>query len=121
MLSEYLTVAMNTPIRNEKLMKTAIENFDFKEEDLNYNASIVIGLMDSAIKGNVEAVKLIREMTNDKPISEEVKGKVAIPAELVGKAFTEINYDINKRRHLDYWMKRWKRFDKIKLCGFESC
>lgn len=121
MLSEYLTVAINTPIRNEKLMKTAIENFDFKEEDLNYNASIVIGLMDSAIKGNVEAVKLIREMTNDKPISEEVKGKVAIPAELVGKAFTEINYDINKRRHLDYWMKRWKRFDKIKLCGFESC
>lgn len=120
MLSEYLDAAINSPIRNTEVLNYTLENFDFKEDDLNYNACIVGGLIETAVKGNVDAIKLIREMTNDKPISDEVKGKVAIPAELVGKAFTEINYDINKRRHLDYWMKRGKRFNKIKLCWAKS-
>ena len=115
MLSEYLNIAINSPVQNEKALKYTIENFDFEEKDLNYNACIAGSLIETAIKGNVDAIKLIREMTNDKPITEDIKTKIAIPAELIGKAFTEINYDINKRRHLDYWMKRRKRFDKIKL------
>lgn len=115
MLSEYLDIAINSPIRKPEILNYTLENFEFKENDLNYNACIVGGLIETAVKGNVEAVKLIREMTNDKPISDEVKGKVAIPAELVGKAFTELNYDINKRRHLDYFMKRRKRLNKVKL------
>lgn len=110
MLSEYLDAAINSPIHNTEILNYTLENFDFKEDDLNYNACVVGGLIEAAVKGNVEAIKLIREMTNDKPVSDEVKGKVAIPAELIGKAFTEINYDINKRRHRDYMMKRRKSF-----------
>lgn len=120
MLSEYLDVAINSPITNTKILNYTLENFNFKEDDLNYNACIVGGLIEAAVKGNVEAIKLIREMTNDKPLAEDIKTKIAIPAELIGKAFTEINYDINKRKHLDYWMKRRKRFDKIKLCRTKS-
>ena len=121
MLSEYLDAAINSPIRNTEILNYTLENFDFKEDDLNYNACIVGGLIETAVKGNIDAIKLIREMTNDKPISEEAKGKVAIPAELVGKAFTELNYDINKRKYLDYWMERRKSLDKIKLCWIKSC
>lgn len=121
LLSEYLEVAINSPIHNSKVLNYTIENFDFKEDDLNYNACVVGGLIEAAIKGNVEAIKLIREMTNDKPISEEIKSKIAIPAELVGKAFTELNHYINQRKYSEYWMERRKSIYKIKLCRIESC
>lgn len=110
MLSEYLDAAINSPIQNTKILNYTLENFDFKEDDLNYNACVVGGLIEAAVKGNVEAIKLIREMTNDKPISEETKGKFAIPAELIGKAFTELNCYINQHKYQDYLMERWKSF-----------
>lgn len=117
MLSEYLNVALNSPIRNEKVLQYTIDNFEFKEDDLNHNACIVGGLIEAAVKGNVEAIKLIREMTNDKPLpDEEVKAKVKIPAELVGKIFTELNFYVTKRKYLDYWLKGRSWFNKIFVC-----
>lgn len=64
------------------------------------------GLIEAAVKGNVEAIKLIREMTNDKPLpDEEVKAKVKIPAELIAKVFTEINFYVTQRKYQDYMLE----------------
>jgi len=54
----------------------------------------------------MDAAKLIREMTNDKSVEEvEQKAKVRIPLELVGKAFTEVNFYIMQRKYVDYWLE----------------
>lgn len=105
MLSEYLNQALNNPIQNEKVLGIIKNDFAFKEEDLNYNTAVVAGIISAASKGNTEAVKLIREMTNDRTVDDTVKQKVKIPAELIAKAFTELNHYVSKEKFLEYWLE----------------
>lgn len=120
MLSEYLKAAIDSPIRNTDVYNFTAQNFDFKEDDLNYNAGVAAGILQAAIKGNMEAVRLIREMTNDKPIQEEqIKNKVKIPAELIGKAFTEVNFYVSQRKYVDYCLKGGRASTKSSWVGLK--
>lgn len=64
MLSEYLNVALNSPIRNEKVLQYTIDNFEFKEDDLNHNACVVRRTYRSGSKRQCRSNKV--NQRNDK-------------------------------------------------------
>lgn len=72
--------------------------------------SMVDAMINEANNGNVKAFEVLRDTAGQNPDKmkddvEEEKQIVYIPAKDIGKAFTDVNRDIDERKHYEYWFE----------------
>ena len=85
---ELANLIANSPIKNQKLKTTIQKNFDVDDEDMTANLAIIAGIYNEAIKGSVKAADKWDEWTAAKDADS---GAFKLPAELLGKAYVDIN------------------------------
>lgn len=65
-----------------------------------------LGLIKGANQGNPKNYEIIQELMEKQERKEETsKIVVYIPAKDIGKAFTDVNRDIDERGHFEYWFE----------------
>ena len=98
-------IASNKVQKEKKLFKKAVE------EKLGQSLeSMVDAMIKQANEGNVKAFEVLRDTAGQNPDKikdevEEEKRVIYIPAKDIGKAFVDVNRDIDERKHYEYWLE----------------
>jgi PBSX family phage terminase large subunit len=71
-----------------------------------YKELATLGLIKGAVNGNGNNYKIIQELMEKQERKEETsKVVVYIPAKDLGKAYVDVNRDIDERGHFEYWFE----------------
>lgn len=71
-----------------------------------YKELATLGLIKGAVNGNGNNYKIIQELMEKQERKEETsKVVVYIPAKDLGKAYVDLNRDIDERGHFEYWLE----------------
>ena len=92
---ELASIIANSPIKNPKIKKQIQNNFDVDDDDLTGNMAIIAGIYNEAMKGSVKAADKWDEWT---AVKDSDNRPFKLPAEAIGKAFVDINRQIEPNK-----------------------
>ena len=92
---ELANLIANSPIKNKKIKDQIQRNFDISDEDMTGNVAIIAGIYNEAVKGSVKAADKWDEWT---AVKESERRAFKLPAELLGKAYVDINRQIEPNK-----------------------
>lgn len=77
-----------------------------KDSNLTYRELATLGLIKGATEGNAKNYEIINNLMEqrEKKNSEEIK-IIYLPAKDIGKAYADLNRDIDNRMHYEYWLE----------------
>lgn len=79
---------------------------DENKEGLTNKELATLGLINGAVKGYSKNYEIIQQLMEKQERKEEnSKIIVYIPAKDIGKAFIDLNRDIDDRKHFEYWLE----------------
>ena len=77
-----------------------------KDSNLTYRELATLGLIKGATEGNAKNYEIIHNLMEQKEKQEEnEKKRIYIPAKDLGKAYVDLNRDIDDRKHYEYWLE----------------
>lgn len=87
-------------------MLNKVPNTEENVEGLNNQELVTLGLINGAIEGQAKNYEIINTIMQEKERKDE-KGEIIvfIPAKDLGKAFVDVNRDIDERGHFEYWFE----------------
>ena len=88
------------------LEKTLDEIPKGSESGLTYRELATLGLIKGATEGQAKNYEIIQSLMEKKEQQDETKNiTIFIPAKDIGRAFVDINRDIDERKHYEYWLE----------------
>ena len=77
-----------------------------KESGLTHRELATLGLIKGAEQGNAKNYEILQNLIQKKEQQDESQNiTVFIPAKDIGKAFVDVNRDIDERNHYEYWLE----------------
>lgn len=77
-----------------------------KDCDLTYRELATLGLIKGATEGNAKNYEVIHNLMEQKEKqNENEKQIIYIPAKDLGKAYVDLNRDIDNRKYYEYWLE----------------
>lgn len=77
-----------------------------KETGLTYRELATLGLIKGAVQGNGKNYEIINSlMEQQEKQKENERTIIYIPAKDLGKAYVDLNRDIDERKHYEYWLE----------------
>lgn len=88
------------------LEKTLDEIPKDSESGLTYRELATLGLIKGATEGQAKNYEIIQSLMEKKEQQDETKNiTIFIPAKDIGRAFVDVNRDIDERKHYEYWFE----------------
>ena len=73
---------------------------------LTYRELVTLGLIKGAMNGYSKNYEIINDLMSKKEQEDQNTNiQVSIPAKDLGKAFVDLNRDIDERKHYEYWLE----------------
>ena len=94
----------------------AAKLFGIEDEDINNQMGLMVGLYQSAMKGNVQAFEKIQEL-NDDGNEHKDRAMVCIPAKNIAKSFIDVYRSIINREYIEYWLEGGRGSTKSSFAG----
>lgn len=94
---------------NNEIAKMLQDKFGISE-DISVQKAMQMSMLNQAIEGNTKAYEIIQNGIGQNPdkVEEEKeteKPLIFMPAKDIGKAFVDINRNIDDRKYLEYWFE----------------
>lgn len=73
---------------------------------LTYRELVTLGLIKGAMNGYSKNYEIINDLMSKKEQEDQNTNiQVSVPAKDIGKAFVDLNRDIDERKHYEYWLE----------------
>lgn len=111
-MKEQMNMLLNS--ENDKVKET-VKTFGIEDEEINNQMGLMVGLYQSAMKGNVQAFEKIQELNDDNEDSN--RAVVCIPAKNIAKSFIDVYRSISNREYIEYWLEGGRGSTKSSFAG----
>ena len=112
-MKEQMNILLNS--ENPTVVK-AVKSFGIEDDEINNQMGLMVGLYQSAMKGNVQAFEKIQELNGNED-DDKNNAVVCIPAKNMAKSFVEVYRSILKREYIEYWLEGGRGSTKSSFAG----
>lgn len=109
-LKQGFEMLINLGITDQNEMaNNLIEQYGISENK-SLQMAMQVSMINQAVAGNTKAYEIIQNGLGQNPekmqeTTEEEKRIIYIPAKDIGRAFADVNRDIDDRKHYEYWLE----------------
>lgn len=112
-MKEQMNILLNS--ENPTVVK-AVKSFGIEDDEINNQMGLMVGLYQSAMKGNVQAFEKIQELNGNED-DDKNNAVVCIPAKNMAKSFVDVYRSILNREYIEYWLEGGRGSTKSSFAG----